>query len=156
MKHVYDIFMEFKSDLRVESINKECYLLNLDKKIMMFKRGYMVDQAIVNFQKSRTYLRYYVDKRVVFVAPDQIDMHNLLIDLNSNPPKISLKSTDSIVMSLDSEYVFMDVLRLETNKWVFFYQVPTPNLNGEVKYQFFMTMPWNFQEKVDSLLPKFS
>jgi hypothetical protein len=62
-------------------------------------------------------------------------MYSLLIDLNANPPKISLKSTDSIEMAKHSEeYAFVDVLRFEQHKMGFFYQKPTPNLSGEVQY----------------------
>ena len=38
----------------------------------------------------------------------------------------------------------------------FFYQIPAPNLTGEVKYEFVLTLPWNYDEKVNSLLPKVS
>jgi len=34
--------------------------------------------------------------------------------------------------------------------------VPSPNLNGEVKYEFHVTIPWAFDEKINSLLPKVS
>ena len=50
----------------------------------------------------------------------------------------------------------MEVLRFDASKWGFFYQVPNPNLNGEVRYEFYLTMPWNYDEKINSLLPKVS
>ena len=127
-------------------MNKEVYLLNLGCKIMMFKRGYMVDTAYVNSKKDPdSYLRLYPDRRVVFIAPGQVDMYNLTLDLLANPPKISLDSTDSIMVNTHtSGYSFFDVLRLDTSRYAFFYQISTPNYSGEVQYQFFITLPWNF------------
>ena len=123
----------------------------------MFKRGYMVDTAVVNYEVKGTYLRLYPDRKIIFIAPGQIDMYNLNIDLISNPPKISLQSTDSIMVNaLTSGYTFLDLLRLDQNKYAFFYQIPEPNFSGEVKYQFFITLPWNFSDKVNSILPKVS
>ena len=131
IKQVYDIESQYKDQLKVETVNKECYLLNLAQKIMMFKRGYMVDTATVNYQFDNTYLRLYPDRRVVVITPNQIDMYHLHLDLLANPPKISLQSTDCIMVdSLTPGYRFMDVLRLDTHKYVFFYQIPSANLNG--------------------------
>ena len=155
-KHIYNIEDEFLTHLKVETVNKECYLLNLGQKIMMFKRGYMVDTAVVNYQINDTYLRMYSDCKVVFITPSNIDMYNLSIDLLANPPKIALKSTDSIMVEQSSSYQFLDVLRLDTMKYAFFYQIPIGNGSGEVQYQFFITIPMKFEEKVNSILPKVS
>ena len=105
----------------------------------------MVDEAKLNFHSPNTYLNYFPDKKVVFVAPNQIDMYSIVVNLQANPPKINLKSTDSIVINhQNSNMAFMDILRFEANKWAFFYQLPAAQSNGEVKYEFHMTIPWAF------------
>ncbi len=79
---------------------------------MLFKRGYLVDGANVNFKVDNTFLKYFSDKKIVHVAPNQIDFYNVLIDLTANPPKLTLKSTDALITpDRGAEYVFMDVLR---------------------------------------------
>jgi hypothetical protein len=111
-KHTYDISEEFRTTLKVESVDKECFLLNLGREIMMFKRGYLVDQVTINFQVNNTFVKYFPDRKAVHVSPSQIDFYNVLIDLAVNPPKISLKSTDSLVTEeRASNYEFMNVLR---------------------------------------------
>ena len=96
----------------------------------MFKRGYMVDTAVVNYQIKDTFLRMYSDCKVVFITPSTIDMYNLSIDLVANPPKIALKSTDSIMVEQSSSYQFLDVLRLDHMKYAFYYQIPIGNGSG--------------------------
>lgn len=81
----------------MESVDKECFLLNLGREIMMFKRGYLVDKVAVNYQVKNTFVKYFSDRKAVHVSPSQIDFYNVIIDLAANPPKISLKSTDSLV-----------------------------------------------------------
>jgi len=98
----------------VGPVSKECYLLNLGNKLMLFKKGYMVDDAQLNFHSPNTYLRYFPDKKVAFVAPKQIDVYSLQVNLHANPPKITLKSTDSILINTQLQSLeFMDILRLE-------------------------------------------
>ena len=113
VKEIYLIKEEFRHTLKVGPVSKECYLLNLGNKLMLFKKGYMVDEAKLNFHSPNTYLKYFSDRKVVFVAPNQIDVYNLQIDLHANPPKISLKSTDSLLMNHQATGLqFMDILRL--------------------------------------------
>ena len=78
----------------------------------MFKKGYCVDRVAINYQVDNTFLKYFPDRRLVHVSPAQIDFYNLVIDLAVNPPKLALKSTDSIVVpERKGKHVFMDVLR---------------------------------------------
>lgn len=87
-------------------------MLNLGRELLLFKRGYLVDRAVVNHQVDNTFLRYFSDRKVVHVSPTQIDFYNVIIDISANPPKISLKSTDSLMTEeRGSIYKFMDVLR---------------------------------------------
>jgi len=86
--------------------------MNLGKEIYMFKKGYCVDKVAVNFHDNNTVLKYFSDRKLVHVAPTQIDFYNVVIDLAANPPKIQLKSTDSIVVpERKGKYLFMDLLR---------------------------------------------
>ena len=129
-KHVYDIDTNYLDWLRVENINKEVYLLNLEESLLMFKRGYMVDRANVNYHDKDIHLRFF-GRKVIFVAPSQIDMYALQVDLLANPPKISLRSSDSLLThGLVNKFTFLDVLPFDNHRWGFFYQVPTPNLSG--------------------------
>jgi hypothetical protein len=68
-KHVYDIEEEYRFSLQAYNLNKECYLLNLGWKIMLFKRGYMVDSVCINHKEHNTFLRYFSDRKVIFVGP---------------------------------------------------------------------------------------
>lgn len=45
---VYDIENKYRSTLRVESISRDCYLINVGQAILMFKKGYLVDRAAIN------------------------------------------------------------------------------------------------------------
>ena len=78
----------------------------------MFKKGYCVDKVAVNFHDNNTVLKYFSDKKLVHVAPNQIDFYSVIIDQAINPPKIQLKSTDSIIIPPRiGKYQFVDVLR---------------------------------------------
>ena len=132
--------------MKVESINRDCFLINLGKEIYMFKKGYCVDKVVVNNRDKNTILKYFSDRKLVHVSLTQFDFYNVVIDLVSNPPKLQLKSTDSIVIpERKGKYLFMDVLRFEEHKIGFFYQISSPNLAGEVKYEFVLTSLWNYE-----------
>ena len=64
----------------------------------MFKKGYMVDKVSVNFKDDNTFVKYFPDQKVVHGTSNQLDFYAVVIDLAANPPKISLKSTDSLMM----------------------------------------------------------
>ena len=90
------------------------------------------------------------------VSPVQIDFYNVTIDLVTNPPKLSIKSFDSVTQAHLPKFNFLDAVKFEDHKLAFFYQVPSPNVSGEVKYSFALTQKWRFEEKIDSILPKIS
>lgn len=89
-------------------------------------------------------LKYFGDKKLIHIAPRQIDFYSFAIDLVSNPPKMSINSIDSITNVENQQYAFVDAIKLEDHKVAFFYQNPTISRSGEVKYVFSLTQKWNY------------
>jgi len=59
-------------------------------------------------------LKYFGDKKLIHVAPSQIDFYNVIIDLVSNPPKLAIKSTDSIGLELENcKYRFLEAIKFD-------------------------------------------
>jgi hypothetical protein len=142
--------------LKIESIAKDSYFMNLGQTILMFRKGYCVDKAFINLKVEGTLLKYFGDKKLIHISPLQIDFYNVIIDLVSKPPKLTIQSFDSISSIEHQKYVFLDAIKFEEHKLAFFYQLPFPNNSGEVKYFFTLTQAWRFEEKIDSILPKIS
>ena len=80
----------------------------------------------------------------------------MTIDLVANPPKLAIKSFDSVTQAHLPKFNFLDALKFEDHKLAFFHQLSSPNASGEVKYCFALTQRWRFEEKIDSILPKIS
>jgi hypothetical protein len=105
----------------------------------MFKKGYMIDKVYINIQMDNSLLKYW-DKKLIHIAPTQIDFYNVVIDLISNPPRLTIKPYDSIVfVSENNRYKFVEAIKFEDHKIAFFYQLAAPSITGEIKYYFTMT-----------------
>lgn len=96
VKKIYDIEIAYKDTLKVECITKDSYFMNLGQDILLFRKGYCVDKIFINLKLEGTLLKYFGDKKLVHIAPKQIDFYSFMIDLVSNPPKLSIHSYDSI------------------------------------------------------------
>jgi hypothetical protein len=96
LKKVYDIEDKYRSTLRVESISRDCYLINIGQAILMFRKGYLVDRAAINIHVEGSYLKYF-DKQLIHAVPSQIDIYHIQTALNSNPPKLTIISDDSVL-----------------------------------------------------------
>lgn len=81
--------------MRIESISRDCYLLNIGQAILMFKKGYLVDRVYINIHVEGSYMKY-LDKQLIHAVPSQIDFYGLQAYLNSNPPKLTITSEDSV------------------------------------------------------------
>ena len=93
---IYDIESRLHGDLTVESVNRECYFMNLGQELFLFIRGYRVDKVEINYQTGGSLLKSFGDKKLMHITPVQIDFYDLKIDLASNPPRITIHSTDSV------------------------------------------------------------
>lgn len=66
----------------------------------------------------------------------------------SNPPRIILESTDSILSKITEEgYSFLDLLEMLNDNIVVFYQISEEknnSLSGEIKYSFCVTQKIKF------------
>jgi hypothetical protein len=119
--------------------------MNLGQEILMFRKGYCVDKVKINQRVEGTVLKYFGERReLVHVSPLQIDFYNVTIDLVTNPPKLAIKSFDSITQIEHPKFLFLDTIKFEDHKLAFFYQLPSPNASGEVKYSFALTQKWRF------------
>lgn len=96
VKKVYDIQEAFKNTLKIESISKDSYFMNLGQTILMFSKGYLVDRVYINIKVEGTVLKYFGDKKLIHISPKQIDFYKVEIDMGSNPPKLKIDSFDSI------------------------------------------------------------
>jgi hypothetical protein len=96
VKKIYEIEDEFRDSLKIESLTRESYFMNLGQSILMFSKGYCVDKVCINMQMQGTILKYFGDKKLIHVSPSQIDLYNVGIDLLANPPKLTITSFDSL------------------------------------------------------------
>jgi hypothetical protein len=127
LKKVYDIENQYYSTLRIESISRDCYLLNIGQAILMFRKGYLVDRAYISIHVEGSYMKYF-DKQLIHAVPSQIDFYRLQAYLNSNPPKLTITSEDSVIaVPENSRYTFLDALKFDQHRIGFFYQLP---ING--------------------------
>lgn len=78
---------------------------------MMFRKGYCVDNVFINLKIENSELKYFNDKKLIHVSPEQIDFYDVTIDMISNPPKLSIKSTDSISQIDNKKFRFMDLIK---------------------------------------------
>lgn len=95
LKKVYDIENKYRSTIKIESISSDCYLINIGQAILMFRKGYLVDRASINIHVEGSFLKYF-DKQLIHVVPSQIDFYHTQVFLNSNPPKLTIISDDSV------------------------------------------------------------
>jgi hypothetical protein len=156
IKKIYEVESRHREGMKIESISKDSYFMNLGQEILMFSKGYCVDRVKITQKVEGTVLKYFGDKKLIHVSPMQIDFYSVLIDLAANPPKLAVQSFDSITNLEHQKYVFLDAVKLEEHKTAFFYQLPFRNGSGEVKYFFALTQRWRFEEKIDSILPRIS
>lgn len=48
IKKIYDIDYAHKDNLKIESITKDSYFMNLGQYFLMFRKGYCVDKVSIN------------------------------------------------------------------------------------------------------------
>lgn len=109
---MYEVSQEFKHKIKIESLTKDCYFMNLGQEILAFKKGFKVDEVKINRQSANSLLKYYNDKKLIHISEKQIDFYDFSIDLTANPPKISLTSTDSILIEdYDHQFVFFETIK---------------------------------------------
>lgn len=128
--------------------------MNLGQEILMFRKGYLVERVRINQKVEGTHLKYFGDRMLVHVSSRQLDFYEVAIDLLATPPKLALQSFDCVTFPPLPHYSFLDAVRLDSHRLAFFYHLPRSNSSGERKYAFALTLPWLFEEKVASLLPR--
>lgn len=144
MGKVYEVNEKQLLGLRVESVARDAFLMNLGQEILMFRKGYLVERVRITQRVEGTHLKSFGDRVLVHVSTCQLDFYELAIDLSATPPKLALQSFDCVTLPPLPNYSFLDAVRLDAHRIAFFYHLPRSNSSGERKYAFALTLPWHF------------
>lgn len=121
---IYDVSGFMKDRLVISNYSKEIYCINLGYEILAVKKGYVIDKVKGNITDESTILKYTGTDRLIHVLPNKLELYKFTVNTISNPPRIVLESTDSILTPItDNSYSFLDVLEMLHDNLAVFYQI---------------------------------
>ena len=70
--------------------------MNIGDDILAFRKGYNIDTASVSMGAGNNYLRYIGNNKLIHITDIKVEIYNFSINENIYPPRMIVKSSDSI------------------------------------------------------------
>ena len=65
---MYDIQVTFRKKMTIKNFSKETFLMNLGSEILAFKKGYIIDSAMINVKNEHSILEYIGDEKLLHLS----------------------------------------------------------------------------------------
>ena len=99
-------------------------------------------------------MHYIGNNRLLHLSPLKAEIYRFNINFTSNPPRIDIKSLDSIEIKKPVDYEYVGSLEMFDRNFAVFYQI-VPHHNrrtkGEITYCFAITKHVTVEEKVKEI-----
>lgn len=95
----------------------------MDRDILAVRKGYVLDKATVSSKQGNNHLKYLAGQRLIHVSDFRVELYQFTIDVSSNPPRITISSTDSIELPpIDPQLEYLNIVEVLGPNFALFYQ----------------------------------
>lgn len=140
---IRDVPTKLESTVNFSNYSSSIYFMQIEQSLLAMRGAYVLDSLKTSKIVQNTHYKLFEQKKLVHLSEIKMEIYSLDLDESKNPPKIQVKSLDSLLLpTFKFKTRFIDIINILGNNFLIAFQNNSENnryKRGEIRYAFVLT-----------------